>query len=301
MQRERIAWERNQLEREQRQQPSHTAIIPVTRRLVLLETPRLVPVLSSRIPTLHSLTGKVVIVTGASEGIGSALATALQARGAKLVLVARSEERLRQRAGPDDLVISGDLTKHDLRERIVAQTVAHFGRFDDLINNAGRGSYLSAVESPLEEARSLFELNFFAPFHLTQLTATHVRRVQGTIVNVSSIAGQISLPWLPLYSASKFALASLTSTQRMELRRDGVHVMGVFPGYVDTGFQDHAAGGKPPASVVKGKKYSISAAACAEAIVRGMEERRATVVTPKIGWLPVLIARMWPEFFESRL
>jgi len=119
-------------------------------------------------------------------------------------------------------------------------------------------------------------------------------------VNVSSIAGQISLPWLPLYSASKFALASLTSTQRMELRRAGVHVMGVFPGYVNTGFQDNAAGAKPPDAIVKGKKYAVTPEQCAAAIVAGIEQRRLNVITPSAGRYLVLIARLFPNYFESR-
>ncbi len=249
---------------------------------------------------MSPLSGKILILTGASQGIGAALVTALRARGVSLVLVARNEAKLRENATPHDLVLAGDLTDEAFRAHIVSAAWTRFGRIDGLINNAGRGSYFSSTGTPLQEARSLFELNFFAPFHLTQLVAPHVRAVQGTIVNVSSIAGQIPLPWLPLYSATKFALASLTSTQRIELRRDGVHVMGVFPGYVDTGFQDNAAGSKPPDNVIKGKKYAVSATECAEAIVKGMEARRHTVVTPKAGIVPVILARLFPAFFESR-
>ena len=241
-----------------------------------------------------------MIVTGASEGIGASLVTALHAKGATLALVARTEARLRERASPGDIVIAGDLTDQAFRESIVPTALARCGRIDVLINNAGRGSYYSACDTPLPEARALFELNFFAPFHLVQLAAPYLREAQGTIVNVSSIAGQISLPWLPLYSASKFALASLTSTQRMELRRAGVHVMGVFPGYVNTGFQDNAAGAKPPDAIVKGKKYAVTPEQCAAAIVAGIEQRRLNVITPSAGRYLVLIARLFPNYFESR-
>lgn len=258
------------------------------------------PVISSRFPPVTSLTGKIVLVTGASEGIGEALVYGLHQRGARVALVARNEHRLAQHAAPGDLTIPADLTSEAARVRVIEATLAHFGRLDVLINNAGRGSYFPALDTPLPEAHALFELNFFAPFHLAQLAAPHLRAVQGTIVNVSSIAAQISLPWLPLYSASKSALAALTSTQRMQLRPDGIHVMCVFPGYVNTAFQDHAAGSKPPDSVVKGKKYAVSAAECAEAILSGIEHRRHTVITPKAGLIPVLIARLFPTFFESK-
>jgi short-subunit dehydrogenase len=245
--------------------------------------------------------GKVVIITGASEGIGAQLAAQLRGRGARLVLSARNEAKLRAAAGPEDLVVAGDLTLEAVRVSLISQTLERFSCIDALINNAGRGSYFSPSQAPLDEARSLFELNFFAPFHLAQLATPALCRSKGTLVNVNSIAGQISLPWLSLYSASKFALASLTSTQRMELRRHGVHVMGVFPGYVDTGFQSHAAGAAPPPAVVKGKRFAVTAQQCAEAIVLGMERRSRNVVTPRLGYPLVWLNRLFPSLMESRM
>ena len=146
---------------------------------------------------MSPLRGKILILTGASEGIGAALVTALRARGATLILVARNEARLRENATPHDLVLAGDLTDEAFRVKLVDLATTRFGKIDGLINNAGRGSYFSSLETPLAEARALFELNFFAPFHLTQLVAQHIRATRGTIVNVSSIAGQIPLPGCP--------------------------------------------------------------------------------------------------------
>jgi short-subunit dehydrogenase len=250
---------------------------------------------------MDSLQGKVVIVTGATQGIGARLVTTLRKRGALLALVARNEAGLRAIASPNDLVLACDLTQDTGRAAIVEKTAERWGRLDVLINNAGRGSYYSPTASPLEDARSLFDLNFFAPFHLAQLAAPWLRQTKGTIVNVSSIAGQISLPWLPVYSASKFALASITSTLRIELRRQGVNVISVFPGYVDTDFQSHSAGSAPPAVIVKGKRFAVTAVECAEAIVRGIEQRRRVVVTPRIGWILVWFNRLFPGLMESQL
>ncbi|HYA17810.1 MAG TPA: SDR family NAD(P)-dependent oxidoreductase [Bryobacteraceae bacterium] len=245
--------------------------------------------------------GKVIIITGASEGIGARLASGLRKRGARLVLAARNEAKLRAAAGPEDLVHPGDLTQQPVRAQLIARSMERFGRIDVLINNAGRGSYFSTLETPLEEARSLFELNFFAPFALTQLAAPYLKQSRGSVVNVSSIAGQIPLPWLPLYSASKFALTSLTSTLRMELQTDGVHVMAVFPGYVNTGFQDHAAGQRPPDQVIKGKRFAVTVEECAEAIMEGIEKRKRMVVTPRMGWPLVWSSRLFPAFVEARI
>ncbi len=250
---------------------------------------------------MDSLNGKVVIVTGASAGIGAHLAAALRKRGAQLSLIARNEAGLAGVAAPEDLVIPGDITQDSVRAALIEKTAAHWGRIDILINNAGRGSYYSASTAPLNEARALFELNFFAPLALSQLAIPYLRRTGGAIVNVSSIAGQISLPWLPVYSASKFALAAITSAQRTELRRDGVHVMGVFPGYVDTDFQNHAVGPRPPDAVVKGRRFAVSAGDCAEAIVNGIAHRKRIVVTPRAGWVLVYANRFFPGFIETRM
>lgn len=249
---------------------------------------------------MQSLNGKVVLITGASEGIGAQLASALRSRGAVLALNARNETKLNAVAGRDDLAVPGDITTDSVRGALIDRAMARFGRIDVLINNAGRGCYYSASATPPEEARGLFDLNFFAPLALAQLAAPHLRESRGTLVNVSSIAGQISLPWLPVYSASKFALAAITSALRAEFDRHGVHVMGVFPGYVETGFQQHAAG-QPPERVAGARRFAVSAPGCAAAIIDGIVRRKRMVVTPSAGWLLVWANRFFPGFVEARI
>jgi short-subunit dehydrogenase len=245
---------------------------------------------------MDSLAGKVIIITGASEGIGACLAAALRKRGANLCLTARNM------AGPDsDLIVPGDVTLDSVRAEIVSKAIERWGKIDILINNAGRGSYYPAATTPLDEARAVFDLNFFAPLALSQLALPWLRKTRGALVNIASIAAEVSLPWLPVYSASKFALAGITAAQRTEFRRDGVHVMGVFPGYVTTDFQAHAAGQRPPERVVQGKRFAVSAEECAEAIVHGIAHRRRTVVTPRSGWLLVWANRCFPAFVEAQL
>jgi short-subunit dehydrogenase len=250
---------------------------------------------------MDSLDGKVVIVTGASEGIGVQLTTILRRSGARVALTARNERKLSAAAEPGDLVIPGDVTRETVRAEIIAKIMERWGKIDILINNAGRGSYYSASATTLDEARAVFDLNFFAPLALTQLATPFLRQTRGMVVNLSSIAGQISLPWLPVYSASKFALAAITSAQRTELKREGVHVMGVFPGYVDTGFQANAPGTRPPGRVAQGKRFAVSAEECAAAIVRGIAHRKRTVVTPRSGWALVWASRLFPSFVESQM
>ena len=245
--------------------------------------------------------GKVVLITGASEGIGAACAAEFARRGAQLSLTARSQEGL-LRAGPAALITPGDLTSEDTRRRVVARTLERFGAIDILINNAVVGTYLPSWNMPMEEARRLMELNFFALLEMTQLVTPHMRaRKSGTIVNIGSIGGKMVLPWSTLYSASKYAMGALTEGLRMELRRDGVHAMLVCPGYVKTGFQEHVCGGRAPAAVLRSRRYAITAEECAAAIRRGVERDARTVITPRAGWILVALARLLPSIVQARM
>jgi short-subunit dehydrogenase len=248
------------------------------------------------------LHGKVVLITGASEGIGAACAKALRERGARLSLNARSEDKLRSVAGPDDLVAPGDLTLPETPARVAAATLERFGRIDVLINNAGVGLYTASWLAPEPQVRAMFDLNLFAPLAMIRTVVPHMReRRSGTIVNVSSIAGKMTLPWLTLYSASKYALGSLTDGLRMELKRDGIRTMTVCPGYVDTQFQAHILGGRVPAELRRSRRFAITSAECARAIVGGLERDARTVMAPRSGWLIVAAARLLPALVDSQL
>ena len=138
------------------------------------------------------LKDKVVLITGASEGIGAACAKAFARRGALLSVTARNESRLRSVVTAGALVIAGDLTNESVRRDVVESTVSRFGRIDVLVNNAGVGTYEPAHSGPLENARRLFELNFFAALDMIQLVSPYMKeRRSGSIVNVSSIAGKL--------------------------------------------------------------------------------------------------------------
>jgi short-subunit dehydrogenase len=246
------------------------------------------------------LNGKVALITGASEGIGAACAAEFARLGAKLSLAARSEEGLR-RAAPDALITPGDLTTEEARRAVVRRTLERFGAIDVLVNNAGAGLYGPSWQTPLEEARRVMELNYFAALGMAQLVVPHMReRQSGAIVNIGSIGGKFTLPWATIYSSSKYALAGLTSGLRMELRRDGIHLMLVCPAYVTTDFQKNARG-EAPASVVRARRFAVTAAECATAIRRGLERDARTVVTPPGAWLLVALARLFPAAVEARM
>jgi short-subunit dehydrogenase len=246
--------------------------------------------------------GKVVLITGASEGIGAACAAAFRARGARLSLTARNEEKLRAVGGSDAVITAGDITQEETCRRVVENTIGQLGAIDVLINNAGMGMYAPSWRAPIGQVKQMFELNLFAPLVLVQQVVPHMRqRRSGTIVNVGSIAGKVTLPWFTLYSASKYALGSWTDGLRMELKASGIHAMLVCPGYVKTAFQQHVLAGQPPDKILKGKEFAITAEHCAEAIARGVERDARTVVTPRSGWLFILAERLLPGFVDSRM
>jgi short-subunit dehydrogenase len=246
--------------------------------------------------------GKVVLITGASQGIGAACAAEFARAGAKLSLTARNGDTLRGMGGADALITPGDLTQEDTRRSVAERTLERYGTIDVLINNAGVGDYVPSWRSSMEDARRLMELNFFALLGMTQVVVPHMReRHSGCIVNVGSIAGKVTLPWMTLYSASKSAVGALTEGLRGELRRDGVHAMLVCPGYVKTRFQQNVIGGAPPTDIQRSRRFAITPEECARDIRRGVERGARTVVTPSSGWILLALYRLFSGPAETQM
>jgi len=248
------------------------------------------------------LDGKVVLITGASEGIGAACAAEFAGAGARLSLTARSADGLAKAGGAHALITAGDLAVEATRRNVVERTLERYGAIDILINNAGIGMYGNSWSAPMDEVRHLMELNFFALLAMIQLVtpSMHARR-SGMIVNLSSIGGKMPLPWATLYSASKYAVTALTEGLRMELRGSGVKTMLACPGYVTTGFQQHVRVGTAPPAVLRARSRAITAAECARSIRRGVERDARTVMAPRAGWVLIALARLFPSIVEARM
>lgn len=191
---------------------------------------------------------KVVIVTGASSGIGLAIARKLLDAGARVVLAARNEGQLRllQKELDGSLAIPADVTDPDQARSLVEQAVAEFGRVDVLVNNAGRAMAKPVEFIDVDEYRGVLELNVVAPLRLMQLVIPQMRRQGGgTIVNVSSQASTKYIPFIAGYASTKFALNNLSLTAREELAKDGIVVSIIKPGIVDTDFGTHTPSPEP--------------------------------------------------------
>jgi short-subunit dehydrogenase len=246
--------------------------------------------------------GRVVFITGASEGIGAACAAEFRRRGGRLVLMARSEQNLRRIAQPEDVIAPGDVTLDEHRRHAIGLALDRFGRIDILINNAGLGVAEPSWRAPMEDIRYMFEVNFFAALEMARLVVPHMReRASGMIVNVGSIAGSVALPWFTAYSATKYALDALTAGLRMELRSSGIHAMLVCPGFVATAFHQHVRGGPPPGAARRGRPAEITAEQCARTIAAGVERNARTIVTPGIGRLLIFAWRWFPAITERVL
>ncbi len=197
-----------------------------------------------------TLKDSVIIITGASSGIGLATARHLSGQGAKVVLAARDADRLRALAAtiPGSLAIPTDVTKDEQTRRLIERTVEELGRIDVLVNCAGMAMFAPIESISLAEYRYLLDLNLVAPLHLMQLVIPHMRRQGGgAIVNISSQASKKYIANIAGYASTKHALKALSLTARSELEDDRVVVSTVYPGIVDTDFGTHAARPEPDA------------------------------------------------------
>jgi len=251
-----------------------------------------------------NLSGARIILTGASSGIGWALAEALAKFQPRLVLAARSREKLEQlakrlegqvnavRVAPADVADAGQ------RQRLIEETLSAFGGIDVLINNAGVGASGRFRDASEVRLRQVFEVNFFGATELTRLALPHLERGRDPmIVNVSSVVGRRGVPGYGEYCASKFALCGWSEALRAELTPLGVHVLLVCPGLIDTPFRDHMVEDRLDSRLSRGR--SMSAAHCARLIVAAMRSRRNEVVITAGGKLLLWANRLFPRFVDA--
>jgi len=189
----------------------------------------------------------VAVVTGASEGIGLAIARLLSAGGMTVVLAARSAGKLKKAAGKlaGAVAITADLRKPADSAELVRKTMRRFGRIDILVNNAGQGLYAAFEKTGLKDLRSIMELNVYAVMDLMQKVIPIMRRQgRGRIINISSLVSKGYYPGLSAYASTKYALNALSLTARKELEKDGIVVSVMHPKMTATRFGQNAIGGK---------------------------------------------------------
>ena len=247
------------------------------------------------------LSGQVVLLTGASEGIGRALALELARQRLSLVLAARNGERLEEvrreceARGSAALSVPTDLLDPHQRQSLMDATLARFGRLDVLINNAGATmwSRLDAL-ADLAVLERLIDINYLSPAHLTALALPWLKRTQGRLVGIASLAGFTGVPERSGYAASKHAMVGFFESLRIELQGSGVTVTIVAPDFVRSEIHKRAIGpdGRPLGASPMQQERIMSAEQCARLIVPAIERRRRLLIMSRRGrlgrWLKLL-------------
>ena len=253
--------------------------------------------------------GQVVIVTGASAGIGKALALQLASQGAKVVVAARRAQRLEEVAagcralGAEALVVPTDVTDEAQCKALVEKTVASFGRVDMLINNAGLATTALFDEFPdLSLFRHTIAINFYGAVNCTYYALPYLKQTKGRIVGISSLGGKTAIPYNTPYCASKYGMHGFFDSLRMELYRYSVSITVICPYWVATEF--HAAqlnkDGVPRGAARGRDMYTaktMSAERCAEVTLRAAYKRRREVLMGP-GVLAVWLKVLAPGFLD---
>jgi short-subunit dehydrogenase len=256
----------------------------------------------------RQLSGLRVLVTGASQGIGRALAVSAAKRGCKVIASARSAELLdelvkevRSTGRTIEAVVS-DITNPTDRQKLLAAANNHFGGLDILINNAGIGATGHFMDSKPETLRQIFETNFFALCEVTRLFIPVLKRgTTPAIVNISSVVGRRALPARCLYSSSKFAVAGFSEALRAELAKDGIDVIVINPGLTQTNFSKNMLEAK--AKIQMDHLRGMTSEEVAEATLNAIAKNKAEITLTGRGKLLVLVNRFAPwviDFFAKR-
>lgn len=258
---------------------------------------------------MPAFTGHVALVTGASSGIGAALARELARRGAAVVLFARREERLRElaaaieREGGRALTVAGDVTRRDDLDRAVVAAREAFGRLDVAVANAGFGVSGVLERLTVDDYRRQFETNVFGVLHTIYATLPDLKATRGTLAIVGSIVGHVAPPGNSPYTMSKFAVRALADALRPELVPDGVAVVQITPGFVASEIRLLDREGRPKAGARDPVPawLVMPAEQAARKIARAIARRRRELVLTAHGKLALFLDRFAPWLLRALL
>lgn len=249
--------------------------------------------------------GKVVIITGASSGIGRALAYEYAHKGSNVVMAARNItvlKEMEQELGPDKcLAIACDVTDEESCRLMIEQAFGHFGRIDVLINNAGISMRANFIECKTETLKRVMDVNYWGTVYCSKYALPYILKSHGSIVGVVSIAGFLGLPGRTAYSSSKFAIRGFMDTLRVEYRAQGLHVLVAAPGFVASSVRENAllGDGSQQGKSPRNEGKMMTAESCAAHIYKAVKRRkRLLVLSFWKGKMAVFVSKWWPSFVD---
>ncbi|MGZ3757903.1 MAG: SDR family oxidoreductase [Mucilaginibacter sp.] len=254
------------------------------------------------------LKDKIVIITGASSGIGKSLANEFAARGANVVLAARQyvtlcevAQSLEQQYGIKALAVQCDVAVEADCEHLVKQALITFGKIDVLINNAGISMRALFKDADVKVLHSLMDVNFWGTVYCTKYALPEITKAKGTIVGVSSIAGYKGLPGRTGYSASKFAMNGFLDALRVENLKTGVNILTACPGFTASNIRNTALdkdGVQQGESTLHEEKM-MTPEEVAKIIADGVEKRARTLIMTGQGKLTVALSKFIPAVLDK--
>ncbi len=255
------------------------------------------------------LKNKVVIITGASSGIGLACARAFFRSGSKVVLAARSEQKLQGLVNEIDctgdkcLAVRTDVTIEEDCLKLVESAVNKFGKIDILINNAGISMRAMFQDVEMGVLQKVMQVNFWGTVYCTKFALPHILKTKGTIVGISSIAGFHGLPGRTAYSASKAAMQGFLESVRIENLKKGINVLILSAGFTSSNIRRSAldAHGKPQGETPRPEEKLMSPERVAKNVLRSVRKRKRNRIMTTEGQLMVFFQRIIPELVDSTI
>jgi short-subunit dehydrogenase len=249
---------------------------------------------------------KVVVITGASSGIGKALAKECAAKGARLSLAARRTDLLEalkaELPNTEILITTTDVSLEDDCRNLIDQTIQRFGKIDVLINNAGISMRALFEEVDLKVIRQLMDVNFYGTVYCSKYALPYLLQTKGSLVGVISIAGYVGLPGRTGYAASKFAIRGFLDTVRIENLKKGLHVLVAAPGFTASEVRQSAltTDGSQQGETPRDESKMMTSEECAHHIVRAIQKRkRSLILTFTEGKLTVFLGKFLPSLLDK--
>jgi len=252
---------------------------------------------------MYSLKDKIIVITGASSGIGKALALEALARNAKVALCARNLEKLQAvfREGATIFLYKADVSKEEDCKNFIEKAQQRFGKIDVLINNAGISMRALFDEVQLSVIKELMDINFWGAVYCTKYALPSIIKNKGVVASISSIAGYRGLPGRTGYSASKFALQGFMEALRTELLKTGASVVWFCPGFTASNIRNvaKAADGTSQGETPLAENKLMTAETSAKIMMDAIEQRKRTVVMTTQGKLTVWLNKLFPSFADK--